>query len=52
MTIKQFIEELTDQSTKENMDNYRQLRHALYVRVIRSPKRNNPAVIIITNTPF
>lgn len=35
MTIKQLIEELTDQRITENSTNWRMIQHSFYVRVLR-----------------
>ena len=51
-TIKQLVEELTDQRIPHNDATWRKLQHSFYVKVLRSATPNRPAVIIITNTPF
>ena len=59
-TIKQLVEEFTDQRIKLSIDTWKILQHSLYVRVLRPEKHGTllqlktyrPAVIIMTNTPF
>ena len=35
MTIKQFVEEMTDQRIHQSPENWKMLQHSLYVRVLR-----------------
>ena len=51
-TIKQLVEELTDQRIKETESTWRKLQHSFYVKVLRAATINRPVVIITTNTPF
>lgn len=67
-SIKQLVEELTDQRISNNIDNWKMLQHSLYVRVLRPEKHGKkilryfpankeivtfrPAVIVITNTSY
>mgnify|MGYP001578377552 FL=1 len=52
MTIKQLVEELTDQRINESESNWKMLQHSFYVKVLRGATSKRPAVIIVTNTPF
>jgi len=59
-TIKQFVEEMTDQRVKEDYHptlidkrfGKWMLQWMLYIKVLTSPTETKPSVVIITNTPY